>query len=89
MSQRCASGFGSFYHQAEIVRKTLIPRELSCIRHSVIDLEIGTVRYDEHTLLLVFRCEEIPERLQNAFAALAGSGPAYIYQVDHALCKPC
>ena len=24
---------------------------------------------------------EIPERLQNAFAAMAGSGPAYIYQV--------
>ena len=28
-----------------------------------------------------FRAVEIPERLQNAFAAMAGSGPAYIYQV--------
>ena len=27
------------------------------------------------------RCTEIPEKLQNAFAAMAGSGPAYIYQV--------
>ncbi len=43
------------------------------------------MRHDEQGLILVFRCEEIPERLQNAFAALAGSGPAYIYQVDHAL----
>ena len=29
----------------------------------------------------VGRCVEIPERLQNSFAAMAGSGPAYIYQV--------
>ena len=29
----------------------------------------------------VARCTEIPEKLQNAFAAMAGSGPAYIYQV--------
>jgi hypothetical protein len=34
-----------------------------------------------------FRCEVIPERQQNAFAALAGSGPAYIYQVRVLL--PC
>jgi len=33
----------------------------------------------------VGRCTEIPERLQNAFAAMAGSGPAYIYQVVEAL----
>lgn len=33
----------------------------------------------------VSRCTEIPERLQNAFAAMAGSGPAYIYQVVEAL----
>jgi len=33
----------------------------------------------------VARCTEIPERLQNAFAAMAGSGPAYIYQVVEAL----
>ncbi|XP_023342256.1 pyrroline-5-carboxylate reductase [Eurytemora carolleeae] len=31
------------------------------------------------------RAVEIPERLQNAFAAMAGSGPAYIYQVIEAL----
>ena len=29
----------------------------------------------------VGRCCELPERLQNSFAAMAGSGPAYIYQV--------
>ena len=29
------------------------------------------------------RCTEIPEKLQNAFAAMAGSGPAYIYQVRY------
>eukprot|EP00088_Acartia_fossae_P045727 TRINITY_DN4927_c0_g2_i3.p1 TRINITY_DN4927_c0_g2~~TRINITY_DN4927_c0_g2_i3.p1 ORF type:complete len:285 (+),score=37.46 TRINITY_DN4927_c0_g2_i3:35-889(+) len=33
----------------------------------------------------VSRCVEIPERLQNAFAAMAGSGPAYIYQVIEAM----
>jgi len=33
----------------------------------------------------VGRCTEVPERLQNAFAAMAGSGPAYIYQVIEAL----
>merc|ERR1711872_440514 len=33
----------------------------------------------------VGRATEIPERLQNAFAAMAGSGPAYIYQVIEAL----
>ena len=30
----------------------------------------------------VARVTEIPERLQNAFAAMAGSGPAYIYQAQ-------
>lgn len=33
----------------------------------------------------VGRCVEIPERLQNAFAAMCGSGPAFIYQVIEAL----
>jgi len=33
----------------------------------------------------VARVTEIPERLQNAFAAMAGSGPAYIYQVIEAM----
>jgi len=33
----------------------------------------------------VGRTVEIPERLQNSFAAMAGSGPAYIYQVIEAL----
>ena len=28
----------------------------------------------------IARCVQIPERLQNSFAALAGSGPAFIYQ---------
>jgi len=33
----------------------------------------------------VARVAEIPERQQNAFAAMAGSGPAYIYQVIEAM----
>lgn len=33
----------------------------------------------------VGKCDEIPERLQNAFAAMAGAGPAYLYQVIEAL----
>eukprot|EP00090_Calanus_glacialis_P004541 TRINITY_DN13397_c0_g1_i1.p1 TRINITY_DN13397_c0_g1~~TRINITY_DN13397_c0_g1_i1.p1 ORF type:complete len:299 (-),score=84.75 TRINITY_DN13397_c0_g1_i1:334-1173(-) len=33
----------------------------------------------------VGRCVEIPERLQNAFAAMCGSGPAFVYQVIEAL----
>jgi len=44
---------------------------------------------DKATVDLMFssvsRSVEIPERLQNAFAAMAGSGPAYIYQVIEAL----
>ena len=28
----------------------------------------------------IARCVQIPERLQNSFAAVAGSGPAFIYQ---------
>ena len=35
----------------------------------------------------VGRTVEIPERLQNSFAAMAGSGPAYIYQVPHFILK--
>ena len=30
----------------------------------------------------ISRCVEIPERLQNSFAAVAGSGPAFIYQAS-------
>ena len=35
----------------------------------------------------VGRTVEIPERLQNSFAAMAGSGPAYIYQVTTSSCN--
>lgn len=44
---------------------------------------------DKATVTTVFssvaRVSELPERLQNAFAAMAGSGPAYLYQVIEAL----
>ena len=45
----------------------------------------GCSNQDRETVITIFsgvgRCTEVPERLQNAFAAMAGSGPAYIYQV--------
>jgi len=44
---------------------------------------------DKKTVMTMFssvgRCVEIPERLQNAFAAMCGSGPAFVYQVIEAL----
>jgi len=49
----------------------------------------GCSTMDRETINTIFssvgRCTEVPERLQNAFAAMAGSGPAYIYQVVEAL----
>jgi len=49
----------------------------------------GCTGQDREVVTTIFssvaRCNEIPERLQNAFAAMAGSGPAYIYQVIEAL----
>jgi len=49
----------------------------------------GCSALDRGTVTTIFssvgRCTEVPERLQNAFAAMAGSGPAYIYQVIEAL----
>jgi len=49
----------------------------------------GCSALDRDTVTTIFssvgRCTEVPERLQNAFAAMAGSGPAYIYQVVEAL----
>jgi len=49
----------------------------------------GCSTQDRETVTTIFssvgRCNEVPERLQNAFAAMAGSGPAYIYQVIEAL----
>jgi len=49
----------------------------------------GCSEADRNIVTTIFssvgRCNEIPERQQNAFAAMAGSGPAYIYQVVEAL----
>merc|ERR1712080_556628 len=49
----------------------------------------GCTECDKDIVTTIFssvgRCNEIPERQQNAFAAMAGSGPAYIYQVLEAL----
>jgi len=49
----------------------------------------GCSSLDRDTVTTIFssvgKCTEVPERLQNAFAAMAGSGPAYIYQVIEAL----
>jgi len=49
----------------------------------------GCTALDKEVVTSIFssvgRCNEIPERQQNAFAAMAGSGPAYIYQVVEAL----
>jgi len=49
----------------------------------------GCSSLDRENVTTIFsgvgRCTEVPERLQNAFAAMAGSGPAYIYQVIEAL----
>jgi len=49
----------------------------------------GCSSLDRDTVTTIFssvgKCTEVPERLQNAFAAMAGSGPAYIYQVVEAL----
>ena len=53
-----------------------------CNHNLHIDLHIDLDIDDPNVKLSsVARCTEIPEKLQNAFAAMAGSGPAYIYQV--------
>ncbi len=48
--------------------------------------ESGNPPYLSYSLrlisIIIIRVAEIPERQQNAFAAMAGSGPAYIYQVN-------
>ena len=50
-----------------------------------VTLSDGCSAQDKEIVFTIFsgvgRCVEIPERLQNSFAAMAGSGPAYIYQV--------
>merc|ERR1711990_640089 len=54
-----------------------------------ITLSEGCSSRDKEVVFTLFssvgRAVEIPERLQNSFAAMAGSGPAYIYQVIEAL----
>ena len=54
-----------------------------------ITLSEGCSGRDKEVVFTLFssvgRAVEIPERLQNSFAAMAGSGPAYIYQVIEAL----
>ena len=49
-----------------------------------VTLNEGCSPQDREIVLTIFssvgRCVEIPERLQNSFAAMAGSGPAYICQ---------
>ena len=51
----------------------------------------GCSAQDREVVFTIFssvgRCVEIPERLQNSFAAMAGSGPAYIYQVLNYCCN--
>ena len=50
-----------------------------------VTLSEGCSGQDREVVFSIFssvgRTVEIPERLQNSFAAMAGSGPAYIYQV--------
>ena len=50
-----------------------------------VTLSDGCSSNDREVVFTLFsgvgRCVEVPERLQNSFAAMAGSGPAYIYQV--------
>ena len=57
-----------------------------------VTLSEGCSSQDREVVLTLFssvgRCVEIPERLQNSFAAMAGSGPAYIYQVITLTCQP-
>jgi len=54
-----------------------------------VTLSEGCSSQDRNVVSTLFsavgRCVEVPERLQNSFAAMAGSGPAYIYQVIEAL----
>lgn len=80
------------------ITEELNPRIVRTIPNTPVKVRQGSVgvTYNEHcseqdkslvNLLFssVSRSVEIPERLQNAFAAMAGSGPAYIYQVIEAL----
>jgi len=54
-----------------------------------VTLSDGCSSNDREVVFTLFsgvgRCVEVPERLQNSFAAMAGSGPAYIYQIIEAL----
>merc|ERR1712029_1045700 len=54
-----------------------------------VTLSEGCSSQDRNVVSTLFsavgRCVEVPERLQNSFAGMAGSGPAYIYQIIEAL----
>eukprot|EP00092_Neocalanus_flemingeri_P031128 GFUD01033811.1.p1 GENE.GFUD01033811.1~~GFUD01033811.1.p1 ORF type:complete len:280 (-),score=79.44 GFUD01033811.1:52-891(-) len=68
-----------------------IPNTPAKVRKGSVAVTFSTncTEMDRHMVTTMFssvgRCVEIPERLQNAFAAMCGSGPAFVYQVIEAL----
>jgi len=68
-----------------------IPNTPAKVRKGSVAVTFSTdcTEMDRKTVTTMFssvgRCVEIPERLQNAFAAMCGSGPAFVYQVIEAL----